>query len=95
VSKRARIQAYGCAGVLVVIGVVIGVATGGTVGQVVALVLVSLGLVLATSLVFLEVGLSEDRERAREATAQEQPRKLLRRPRARLDRMRGRHRRLK
>jgi hypothetical protein len=95
VSKRARILAYGSAGLLVMIGVVVGVATGGTLGQVFALVLISLGFVLATSLVFFEVGLSEDRERAREAAEPPTPRKLLRRPRGRLDRMRGRHRRLK
>jgi hypothetical protein len=62
-------------------------------GELLALVLISLGLVLATSLVFLEVGLSEDRERAREQ------RRVRRRPqlggRRRLDRMRGRSRRLK
>ena len=34
------------------------------------MVLIGLGLVAATSLVFLEVGLSEDRERARERKAQ-------------------------
>lgn len=94
-TKRARILAYGSAGLLVVIGVLLGVVVGGTVGQVVALVLVSVGLVLATSLVFFEVGLSEDRERAREGAERARPRKLLRRPHPRLDRMRGRHRRLK
>ena len=37
----------------------------GITGQLLALVLISLGLVLATSLAFFEVGLSEDRALAR------------------------------
>jgi hypothetical protein len=66
-SQRARIAGFGGAGVLVFAGVLGAVFAGGTVGQLLALVLISSGFVLATSLVFLEVGLSEDRERAREA----------------------------
>jgi hypothetical protein len=68
----------------------------GTLGQVVAFVLIGAGFVLATSLVFLEVGLSEDRQLAREQAARdkaERAREGRRRPR--LDRMRGRERRLK
>ena len=38
----------------------------GLAGQLAGFVLIGLGLILATGLVFLEVGLSEDRERARE-----------------------------
>jgi hypothetical protein len=65
-SRRSRLVAFGSAGLLVVIGALCGVLVGGTAGQVVALVLIGGGLMLATALVFLEVGLSEDRERARE-----------------------------
>jgi hypothetical protein len=39
---------------------------GGVTGQVLAIALISLGLGGALLLLFLEVGLSEDRERARE-----------------------------
>ena len=100
-SKRARILAFGTAGLLVVVGVRVGVAMGCTAGQVVALALVSVGGVIAVSLVFLEVGLSEDRERAREReraerergrTEREAPPTPRRRPH--LGRMRGRRRHL-
>jgi len=84
--------------VLVVIGIAGGVGFGGTFGQLLALVLISLGLIQATALVFYEVGLSEDRERAREeeAARQRDP-KRLRRPlaRVRLERRRGQRRRLR
>jgi hypothetical protein len=65
-SKRARIVAFGSAGVLVLAGIVGAIVVGGFVGALLAFVLIASGLVLATSLVFLEVGLSEDRDRARD-----------------------------
>jgi heme A synthase len=65
VSRRSRFVAFGSAGLLVVIGALGAALVSGTTGQVVALVLIGGGLMLATALVFLEVGLSEDRERAR------------------------------
>lgn len=43
--------------------------TKGETGQLVGFVLIGVGLILATGLAFFEVGLSEDRERAREAEA--------------------------
>jgi hypothetical protein len=43
------------------------VAVGGTTGEVLAIALMSLGFGGAVLLVFYEVGLSEDRDRAREA----------------------------
>ena len=52
--------------VLVVAGLVCALVFGGLTGQVLAIALVSLGLGGALLLVFLEVGLSEDRARARE-----------------------------
>jgi hypothetical protein len=77
--------------VLVVAGAAGALAFSGTLGQVLAVILVSLGLVLATALVFLEVGLSEDRERERSRRGE------LRQPsrgrRWRLERLRGRPRR--
>jgi hypothetical protein len=96
-TKRSRIVAFGLAGLLILAGAAAAVVVGGMLGQLIALVLISIGLVLATSLVFLEVGLSEDRERAREEARPRGPRKRRRtfRPRARLERMRGRRRRLR
>jgi len=61
-TKQHRIASFGAAAALVAAGVVCAVVIGGGTGQILALVLIGLGLVLATSLVFLEVGLSEDRE---------------------------------
>jgi hypothetical protein len=58
--------AFGTAGVLAVAGIVVAVLTSGTGGQIVAIVLLSIGFGGAVLLVFLEVGLSEDRARARE-----------------------------
>lgn len=93
-TRRSRITAFGSVGLLVVAGVACVVVIAGGVGQVLGLVLIGLGLVLATSLVFLEVGLSEDRERARETGGAS--RRRVTRPRSpRLDRSRGHRRRLK
>jgi len=110
-SRRSRIVGFGSAGLLVVAGIGCAFAFSGSLGQNLAFVLVALGLVLATSLVFYEVGLTEDRERAREENArrreearrQEREREDAakrehppeRSSRIRLDRMRGRPRRLR
>jgi hypothetical protein len=102
-SKRSRILTFGGAGVSVVAGLVCAVAIGGGAGQILALVLVGIGLVAAVSLVFYEVGLSEDRERAREeertrealARRSRPPSGRRLRPVARLGRMRGHQRRLR
>lgn len=84
---------FGSATLLVLAGAAGAVVFSGTVGQVMALVLIGLGFVLATSLVFLEVGLSEDRQRARERVRERIKRDRRRRPR--LGRMRGTRRRLR
>jgi len=96
-SRRSRILGFGAAALLVVAGVAGGVGFGGTLGQLLALILISVGLVLATALVFLEVGLSEDRERAREAGRRSPSGEWPRRARlaSRLGRMRGSRRRLR
>jgi fatty acid desaturase len=96
-TARARIAAYGSALLLVIAGIVVLAAIAGTGAQVVAFVLIGLGFVAVTGLVFLEVGLSEDREREREQAAQarERRRPRLKRPLRRLGRMRGERRRLK
>jgi putative copper export protein len=99
-SRRARIAGYGAVALLLVAGVVCAVLVPGGTGPLLALSLVGVGLVALISMVFMEVGLSEDRERERlqaQAQAQGQPRPAGRRRLhgARLDRMRGRRRRLR
>jgi threonine/homoserine/homoserine lactone efflux protein len=66
VARRARILAFGTAAGLVVAGAVCAAVIGGLLGQVLAIALITAGLGGALLLVFYEVGLSEDRERARE-----------------------------
>jgi hypothetical protein len=82
-TRRARILGFGSAALLVIAGAVCAAAVGDGTGEVLALVLIGLGFVAATSLVFLEVGLSEDHERAREEArerAREEARKQRGRP---------------
>lgn len=98
-SRNQRILAYGSAGLLFVVGVTCGVVIGGEAGGLLATVLGGLGLVGITGLVFMEVGLSEDRERAREERARErEERQRTPRPtrrQRRLERQRGERRRLR
>jgi hypothetical protein len=102
-TRRSRIVGFGSAALLVVLGVVCAAVFSPGLAEDLALVLVSLGAILAVSLVFLEVGFSEDRERAREQAARAREEEEKRKPpaeptrqhgRARLPRMRGRPRRL-
>src|ERR1019366_8476132 len=65
-TSRTRLLSFGSAAVLIVLGVIAGPVLGGITGEAIAIALVSLGAIAVVSLVFLEVGLSEDRERARE-----------------------------
>jgi hypothetical protein len=58
--------AFGSAFALAVVGGLCAVLVGGLTGQILTIVLVSLGLGGAVLLMFLEVGLSEDQERARD-----------------------------
>lgn len=98
-SRRSRIVWYGAAALMVLLGAAAAVALSGTTGQLIAYVLLALGLVLATSLAFYEVGLSEDRDRARgqaQGPSARRPRKPPERPSPpRLDRSRGHRRRLR
>ena len=66
VARRSRILAYGTAGLLVLAGAVCGALIDGVVGQALAIALITVGLGGALLLLFYEVGLSEDRARARE-----------------------------
>lgn len=66
VSPRLRILTFGSAAALVIAGGVSAAFVGGVTGEVLTIVLMSVGLAGGLLLVFLEVGLSEDREDARE-----------------------------
>jgi hypothetical protein len=67
VAPRVRRLAFGSAAALTVAGVLCGALIAGTTGEALAIGLILIGLGGALLLMFLEVGLSEDRERAREA----------------------------
>lgn len=64
-TPRGRVLSFGSAGFLVIAGAICAALLTGGAAQILAFLLIGLGFVLATGLVFLEVGLSEDRERAR------------------------------
>ena len=72
-TPLSRALAFGGAFLAIVAGAVAGPVIGGITGEAVALSLVSLGVIAIISLVFLEVGLSEDRERAREDALRRRP----------------------
>jgi hypothetical protein len=67
VASRRRVLAFGSAAALVVAGVICAALVDGLTGEVLAIALISLGLGAVVLLVFLEVGLSEERDLAREA----------------------------
>jgi hypothetical protein len=94
VSRRARIAGYGGVVLVLLAGVACAVLVSGGTGPLLALSLVGVGLVALISLVFMEVGLSEDRERER-LRERERPSGRPRLTGSRLDRMRGRRRRLR
>jgi len=96
-TRRGRIVWFGSTALLVIAGAVCAAAVVGETGQLVGFSLIGVGLVIATGLVFLEVGLSEDRERAREreAAPAERPPQRGRSKTPRLERSRGHRRRLK
>jgi hypothetical protein len=90
VAPRLRVLTFGSAAALVVAGSICAALVGGLTGEVLAIALITLGLGAAVLLTFLEVGLSEERELAREekrrrprATDRERrlrPRRRRRRP---------------
>jgi hypothetical protein len=63
-ARRTRVLAFGSAAALVVAGALCAVLTDGVIGEVLAITLITVGLGGALLLLFLEVGLSEDRDRA-------------------------------
>jgi hypothetical protein len=89
VAPRPRVLWFGSAAALVVAGSICAALVGGLTGEVLAIALITLGLGAILLLLFLEVGLSEERELAREAKRREgstdprrrlRPRRLPRRP---------------
>jgi hypothetical protein len=96
VSRRWRTLRYGACLGLVVVGAACGATISGTLGGTLATILIGIGLVGVLSLVFYEVGLSEDRDRASARPPPPPPRAPERAaPRGRLDRQRGERRRLR
>ena len=66
-TRRGRVLTFGGALAAMVAGAVVGAIVGGVTGEAIAIAFVSVGAIAVVSLIFLEVGLSEDREREREA----------------------------
>jgi hypothetical protein len=66
VSPRWRILTFGSAAALVIAGGFCAALVKGVTGEVLTIILLSVGLAGGLLLVFLEIGLSEDREHARE-----------------------------
>jgi hypothetical protein len=78
VSRHSRILAFGSAGALVVAGGICGAVVAGLTGDLLMIGLLMGGLGGALLLAFLDVGLTEERQRARE---QEQLRRRVERQR--------------
>jgi len=93
-TLRDRLFAYGLCALLIAGGTLAVLTVGGSTGQVLAFVLIALGFVLAISLVFYEVGLSEDRDRARQEKQTRKARRRAMRPGFRFKRERDHARRL-
>jgi hypothetical protein len=84
-APRTRLLSFGAAALTIVAGLIAGPLLGGITGEAVAISLFSVGGIAIVSLVFLEIGLSEDRDRERELGSSRLPRPAarLRRPRRR------------
>jgi hypothetical protein len=89
VTPLWRVLSYGSAAALVVAGSISAALVSGRTGDAVAIALITLGLGAVVLLLFLEVGLSEEKELAREAKlrqraaragARRRPRRWPRRP---------------
>ncbi|HEY2602862.1 MAG TPA: hypothetical protein VGI67_14995 [Thermoleophilaceae bacterium] len=65
-EPRKRIYWYGSALVMVVVGVVCGFAVPGLVGDIIRLSLITIAMGEVLLLVFYEIGLSEDRQLAKD-----------------------------
>lgn len=65
-SPRRRTIAFGSAATLAVAGIVAWIVVGGLTGEVLAIVMIGLGLGAVLLLVFFEIGMSEERAVAEE-----------------------------
>lgn len=72
-SRRKRVLTFGSAVLAIALGATAGAVASGIVGEAIAIALASLGGIAIVALVFFEVGLSEDRERAREESLRQPP----------------------
>ena len=79
-GRRARLITYGSAAGLVLLGAGCAILIGGVAGQAVGVGLIGVGLVGAISLAFLEVGLSEDRQRSADQARARETRPEQQRP---------------
>jgi hypothetical protein len=79
-TARKRLLWFGGSGLVVVLGILAGPLVGGITGEAIMIALVCVGAIAIVSLVFLEVGLSEDRERAGEAAREQAAEKRRLRP---------------
>ena len=88
VSSRGRTLAFGSAALAVLAGIACAVAVSGILGEVLTIALVGLGLTGALLLVFLEIGLEEERDLQDEERGRDQQarRRLALRSGARLPR---------
>jgi hypothetical protein len=65
VTRRWRTPRYGTSIGIALVGVICGATIPGTLGGTLATALIGIGMVGIVSLIFYEVGLSEDRDRSR------------------------------
>ena len=65
-TPRLRIAAFGSAAALVIAGLACSILVAGVTGEVLAVVLMSVGFAGGVLLLFLEVGLGEERDLARD-----------------------------
>ena len=79
--RRNRLLSFGACALALVLAAIASPAIGGITGEAVAIALACIGGIAIVSLVFLEIGLSEDRERAQARASEPAPAKRrLRRP---------------
>jgi hypothetical protein len=87
-SRRTRIATLASLGALVLAGAACAALISGVTGEVLTIVLISTGLGGALLLVFLEIGLGEERDLARDTARRESGRRRLAARRALITRSR-------
>jgi hypothetical protein len=91
-APRSRIVSFGSAAALILLGGLCGLLVHGLTGEVLAGALISVGFGGVILLLFLEVGLSEDRELEREEERRRKRRRGSGRPRRRQSSIKPRRR---